>query len=105
MLIVVALRNLLRNPRRTFAVLLTVAIGVGSIFLFHGFNTGIMNQYRANAIHARYGHGQINTDGYREKVYEKPWEHWIRTPRPSKRISRPLTGSSRYFRESSSSRC
>ena len=77
MLIVVALRNLLRNPRRTFAVLLTVAIGVGSIFLFHGFNTGIMNQYRANAIHARYGHGQLNTDGYREKVYEKPWEHWI----------------------------
>jgi putative ABC transport system permease protein len=78
MLIVVALRNLLRNPRRTFAVLLTVAIGVGSIFLFHGFNTGIMNQYRANAIHARYGHGQLNTDGYREKVYEKPWEHWIK---------------------------
>lgn len=77
MLIVVALRNLLRNPRRTFAVLLTVAIGVGSIFLFHGFNTGIMNQYRANAIHARYGHGQVNTDGYREKVFEKPWEHWI----------------------------
>lgn len=78
MLIVVALRNLLRNPRRTLAVLLTVAIGVGSIFLFHGFNTGIMNQYRANAIHARYGHGQLNTDGYREKVYEKPWEHWIK---------------------------
>jgi len=78
MLIVVALRNLLRNPRRTFAVLLTVAIGVGSIFLFHGFNTGIMNQYRTNAIHARYGHGQVNTDGYREKVYEKPWDHWIK---------------------------
>ncbi len=80
MLIVVALRNLLRNPRRTFAVLVTVAIGVGSIFLFHGFNTGIMNQYRANAIHARYGHGQVNTDGYRKKVFEKPWKHWIENP-------------------------
>jgi len=81
MLILVALRNLMRHPRRTFAVLLTVAIGVGSIFLFDGFNTGIMNQYRANAIHARFGHGQINTVGYREKVYEKPWEHWIKDAR------------------------
>ena len=77
MLIVVALRNLLRNPRRTFAVLLTVAVGVGSIFIFDGFYTGIMNQYRENAIHAAYGHGQVNTNGYRLKVFEKPWEHWI----------------------------
>lgn len=78
MLIVVALRNLLRNPRRTFAVLLTVAVGVCSIFLFHGFNTGIMNQYRENAIHARFGHGQVNVRGYRDKAFEKPWEHWIK---------------------------
>lgn len=77
MLILVALRNLLRNPRRTSAVLLTVALGVASIFIFRGFNNGIMNQYRENAIHARYGHGQLNTGGYRDKVLEKPWEHWI----------------------------
>lgn len=77
MLIKLALRNLLRNPRRTIMVLLTIAMGTGSLFLFHGFNNGIMNQYRDNTIHARYGHGQINTKGYREKVFDKPWEHWI----------------------------
>lgn len=73
-----AFRNLFRNPRRTAAVLITVATGSASIFLFHGFNAGIMNQYRENTIHSRYGHGQINEKGYREKVFEKPWEHWMK---------------------------
>lgn len=77
MLIRLALRNLLRNPRRTTAVLLTIAVGTGSLFIFHGFNTGIMNQYRENSIHARFGHGQVNTRGYRDQVFERPWEHWI----------------------------
>ena len=43
MLIRLAIRNLLRNPRRTAAVLLTIAMGTSSLFLFHGFNAGIMN--------------------------------------------------------------
>jgi len=77
MLMHLALRNLLRNPRRTLAILLTVAIGTGSLFLFHGFNSGIMNQYRDNTIHARFGYGQIETKGYGDRVYERPWEHWI----------------------------
>lgn len=77
MLLLAALRNLLRNLRRTTAVLVTVALGTGALFLFHGFNAGIMNQYRENSIRARYGHGQVNQKAYRERVYEKPWEHWV----------------------------
>jgi len=77
MLLDVALHNLRRNLRRTYAVVLTVAVGTGSLFIFHGFNAGIMNQYRDNTVHSRYGHGEINTAGYRDQVYEKPWEHWI----------------------------
>lgn len=77
MLFRLGIRNLFRNVRRTLAVVLTVALGTGSLFIFQGFNEGIMNQYRDNTIHARYGHGQIHTHGYREKVHEKPWEHWI----------------------------
>jgi putative ABC transport system permease protein len=73
----IALRNLQRNPRRTLAVLFTVAMGVGSLFIFHGFNTGIMNQYRDNTVHARYGHGQINTRGYRDQAQAEPWLNWI----------------------------
>jgi putative ABC transport system permease protein len=77
MLIRLALRNLLRNPRRTAAVLLTIAMGSGSLFIFHGFNAGIMNQYRDNTVHARFGHGQVNTRGYHEQVFEVPQDHWI----------------------------
>lgn len=77
MLLLMAFRNLFRNIRRTIAVLLTVALGMGALFLFDGFNVGIMSQYRDNTIHAHYGHGQINTRGYRDQVYEKPWDHWI----------------------------
>ncbi|MGB7932590.1 MAG: FtsX-like permease family protein [Gammaproteobacteria bacterium] len=80
MLLRLALRNLLRNVRRTVALVLTVAMGTGSLFLFHGFNNGIMNQYRDNTIHARFGYGQIQTRGYGERVYERPWEHWIEHP-------------------------
>ena len=55
-------------------------MGTGSLFLFHGFNNGIMNQYRDNTVHARFGHGQIQTRGYGDRVYERPWEHWIENP-------------------------
>jgi putative ABC transport system permease protein len=77
MMIKFAFRNLFRNPRRTMAILTTVMIGTGALFLYHGFNNGIMNQYRENTIRSRFGNGQVNTEGYRAKVFEKPWEHWI----------------------------
>lgn len=80
MLLRVALRSLLRNKRRTAVTLATVAVGTGALFLFRGFNTGLLNEYRNNAVHAHYGNGQINTAGYRDKVLAKPWESWIESP-------------------------
>ena len=56
---------------------MTVAMGSSSLFIFGGFNHGIMNQYRENTVHSRYGHGQVNLKGYRNQVFEKPWEHWM----------------------------
>ena len=72
-----AVRGLSRNWRRSFAIGLTVALGSASVFMFNGFNEGVMNQYRANTIRALYGYGQINTAGYRNQVYENPSEHWM----------------------------
>jgi putative ABC transport system permease protein len=60
--------------------LATVAIGAAALFLFRGFNTGLLNEYRKNAIHAHYGNGQVNTLGYRDKILAKPWEAWIADP-------------------------
>ena len=75
--VISALRNLLRNARRTFAVLATVTCGTGVLFLYHGFNAGIMNQYRENAVHGLAGHGVVTPLGYRGRVLEKPWEKWF----------------------------
>jgi putative ABC transport system permease protein len=92
-----ALRNLLRNRRRTAAVLLTVGAGSASLFLFDGFNFGIMNQYRSNTVHSRFGHGQLNTQGYRDTVHEKPWEHWISGWQEVARELRSLPGVKHVF--------
>ncbi len=70
-------RNLFRNPRRTFASLITVAFGTAGLLVFQGFNTGIMNQYRENTIRGYYGYGQVFTEGYYGKVSENPWQSWI----------------------------
>jgi putative ABC transport system permease protein len=97
MLLRLALRNLLRNVRRTIALVLTVAIGTGSLFLFHGFNNGIMNQYRDNTIHARFGYGQIQTSGYGDRVYERPWDHWIEHPEALRRDLLAVQGVRQVF--------
>ena len=55
-------------------------MGASALFIFRGFNTGLLNEYRKNAIHAHYGNGQLNTVGYRDKVLSKPWEAWIARP-------------------------
>lgn len=97
MLITMALRALLRNRRRTLVTLATMAIGSGALFIFQGFNTGLLNEYRNNAIHAHYGNGQINTVGYRDKILPKPWEAWIGNPEPVLSAIRSIDGVTHVF--------
>ncbi len=97
MLFKTAWRNLARNKRRTLVLLLTVSLGVAALFLFDGFNAGIMNQYKDNTIHAKTGHGQLNTKGYRDAIYEKPWEHWMEQPEQLTQKIRSLPGVTHVF--------
>lgn len=97
MLLKVALRGLVRNRRRTFVSLATMAIGAAALFLFQGFNTGLLNEYRNNAIHAHYGNGQINTAGYRDKVLARPWEAWIADPNPVLNDLHKISGVTHVF--------
>jgi putative ABC transport system permease protein len=71
------LKNLLRNTRRTLAILFTIALGAGALFSFEGFIKGVLGDYRDRTIHSHYGYGQVSTEGYRGKVFEEPWKHWI----------------------------
>ena len=77
MLFKAALRNALRHPRRSAVTAVTVAVGAAALFAFQGFNDGIVIGNRDHTVHSKYGHGQVTTAGYRDKVYEKPWQHWI----------------------------
>jgi len=80
LLLTMSLRNVFRNRRRSLFALATIAMGTLGLFVFMGFNRGLMNQYRANTIRARWGHGQLYVEGYRDRAHARPWEHWIDRP-------------------------
>jgi putative ABC transport system permease protein len=80
LLLTLSLRNVFRNRRRSLFALATIAMGALGLFVFMGFNRGLMNQYRANTIRARWGHGQLYVQGYRDRAHARPWEHWIQDP-------------------------
>ncbi|MBA2403323.1 MAG: ABC transporter permease, partial [Bdellovibrionales bacterium] len=72
-----SIRNIWRQRSRAMAILATVSLGLSALMIYHGFNAGIMNQYRENTIRARFGHGQVNSKGYRDQIWDKPWLRWI----------------------------
>jgi putative ABC transport system permease protein len=80
LLLKLALRNVFRNRRRSLFALATIAMGAMGLFVFMGFNRGLMNQYRANTIRARWGYGQVYVRDYRTQAHARPWEHWIDDP-------------------------
>ena len=90
-------RNLFRNLRRTLAILLTIAMGAGALFSFDGFIRGVLEEYREDTIHAQYGYGQVNTKGYRDKVYENPTRYWIRNGSEVEEFMMGLDGVEQVF--------
>jgi putative ABC transport system permease protein len=80
LLLLLSLRNVTRNRYRSMYALGTIAMGALGLFIFMGFNRGLMNQYRANSIRARWANGQLCTRGYRGTTWAKPWEKWIESP-------------------------
>ena len=80
LLLRLSLRNVFRNRRRSLFALATIAMGALGLFVFMGFNRGLMNQYRANTIRARWGHGHLYVQGYRDRAHARPSEHWIERP-------------------------
>lgn len=97
LLLKLSLRNVFRNRRRSLYALATIAIGAMGLFVFMGFNRGLMNQYRANTIRARWGHGQLYVRGYRGTAHARPWEKWIERPDEVTEQLRALPGVTDLF--------
>lgn len=75
--LMLALRDLVRHPGRSFALITLIAVGVCGIFLFQGFNAGIMYDYRTKTIHGQTGNGRVLKKGYLEHQFKKLGEGWL----------------------------
>ncbi len=66
MLLKIAWRNLWRNKRRSFIVLVSIIVGVVSLILMDSLSIGFVYQMLNNQIGAHVGHIQIHARGYQE---------------------------------------
>jgi putative ABC transport system permease protein len=74
--LLLALRNLLRNRRRSLATLLTMVVGLTAILLFGGYRSNI--QYGTLTGFVQYtGHLQIQRQGYFEEGSDNPAAYGI----------------------------
>ncbi len=97
LLVKLSLRNVFRNRYRSLYAIATIAMGAMGLSLFMGFNRGLVNQYRANTIRARWGHGQLFAHGYWGAAHARPWEKWIEDPGPLMEGLRRLPGVQEVF--------
>lgn len=73
--ILVAIRNLARNRRRTLTALLTVAVGVISLLLADGFIQWIFWGMREATIQSQIGHIQVTRPGYLSAGVANPYAY------------------------------
>jgi ABC-type lipoprotein release transport system permease subunit len=62
--LLLAIRNLLRNRRRTTITLLTMIFGIGVLTLLSALNDGWLSQMKTNFILSYTGHVQIHASGF-----------------------------------------
>lgn len=76
-LLILALRNLRRNTKRTLVAVLTVASGVVALLLAGGFINWIFYDMREATIHSQLGHLQIVRPGYFEQGIADPYNYLL----------------------------
>jgi putative ABC transport system permease protein len=68
-----AVRNILRNKRRSLVTLLAIGVGFAAISLFYGYTHNVYNGLRIMAIRGEgLGHLRINKAGWKEKGKLQP---------------------------------
>jgi len=72
-----ALRNLLRQPRRSAIAIAAVAFGIVSLMLANGFVEWIYFDMRESTIHSQLGHLQIVRPGYHDAGRSDPFGYLL----------------------------
>src|SRR5215467_11635102 len=67
-----AMRNMLRNRRRTLLTLLAIMAGMTSVIVFGGFISYTYWGLREMTIHSQMGHLQVYKAGYSEHAVADP---------------------------------
>lgn len=75
-----ALRNLLRQGRRTLLTLSAIMLGVAGLIVAGGFVEDIFIQLGEGTIHSQLGHLQIHRSGYLANGTQRPLEYLIDGP-------------------------
>ena len=88
-----ALRNLLRQPRRTAMAVSAVAFGIVALMLASGFIEWIYHDLRESTIRAHLGHLQVVRPGYHELGRSDPFKYLLPADSPNLRKFAPRRAS------------
>lgn len=75
MILKLALRNILRNSRRSAITLIVIVFGAVGLILFGGYKARTFYSLRESTIRGRVGHLQIFKEGYSKAQSQKPLDH------------------------------
>src|SRR2546425_7084853 len=73
-----AIRNVLRNRRRTVITVAAMGFGAAAIILFGGFVNSVYIGVREATIRSQVGHIQLYRSGFSEKGVLTPFDYLIR---------------------------
>ena len=85
-----ALRNILRNKRRTLLALSAIITGVAGIIIFGGFIEFTFQGLRESTIRTQLGHVQIYQRGYIEHGVANPAKYLIKEPAKVEKVLREM---------------
>lgn len=80
MLTKIAIRNVLRNRRRSAITLLVIVFGAVGLILFGGYKAHTIVALRESTIRTRLGHLQIYKQGFATAEAKKPLEYGLENP-------------------------
>src|ERR1044071_4436093 len=72
-----AIRNMLRNGRRTALTLIAIVAGMACVILFGGFISSTYWGRREMTIHSQMGHMQVYEAGYSEHFATDPARYYL----------------------------
>lgn len=98
--VLLALRSLLRQPRRTAIALFAIGFGVVALLLAGGFMEWIFWAMRESTIQSQLGHVQVVRPGYLEQGAADPTVSLCRTTQPNNAIWKVLNTRRKWCRGS-----